>query len=90
MCYAGGVGFGGYAGYGGYVRRLRLFEIDTNEARILTWKRVEHGKTADRIDQSIIVDGGRPVPPPPPPPPAPTDQPPAQPPAVLAVQDVHE
>ncbi|PNY26160.1 Phosphatase DCR2, partial [Tolypocladium capitatum] len=39
MCYAGGVGFGGYAGYGEYVRRLRLFEVDTNNARIRTWKR---------------------------------------------------
>ncbi|KAK2603807.1 Phosphatase dcr2 [Conoideocrella luteorostrata] len=90
MCYAGGVGFGGYAGYGGYVRRLRIFEVDTNEARILTWKRVEHGKTGDRIDQQIIVDGGRPVPPPPPPP-APSDQaakPPPPPPP--PVQDVHE
>lgn len=77
MCYAGGVGFGGYAGYGGFIRRLRVFEVDTNEARILTWKRVEHGKTGDRIDQQIIVDGGRPVaPPPPPPPPAPSSEPP--------------
>ncbi|KAG6005122.1 hypothetical protein E4U54_000408 [Claviceps lovelessii] len=91
MCYAGGVGFGGYAGYGGYIRRLRVFEIDTNEARIMTWKRVEHGRTADRIDEQIIVDGGRPVPPPPPPPPAPAEQqakpPPPQPPAV---QNIHE
>ncbi|QUC21699.1 uncharacterized protein UV8b_05942 [Ustilaginoidea virens] len=88
MCYAGGVGFGGYAGYGGYVRRLRVFEVDTNEARIVTWKRVEHGKTADKVDLQIIVDGGRPVPPPPPPAPASTEQP--APPAPPAVQDVHE
>ncbi|KAK7398301.1 Phosphatase dcr2 [Neonectria punicea] len=59
MCYAGGAGFGGYAGYGGYVRRLRLFEVDMNEARISTWKRLEYGDTAARIDQQIIVDGGK-------------------------------
>lgn len=64
MCYAGGVGFGGYAGYGGYIRRLRLFEVDANEARIRTWKRVEYGNTDQRIDEQIIVDGGKPVPPP--------------------------
>ena len=88
MCYAGGVGFGGYAGYGGYVRRLRVFEIDTNEARITTWKRVEHGKTSERIDSQIIVEAGKPAAPPPPPPPAPSDKP--APPPPPPVQDVHE
>ncbi|KAI6776217.1 hypothetical protein HG530_000162 [Fusarium avenaceum] len=62
MCYAGGSGFGGYAGYGGYHRRVRLFEIDTNEARIKTWKRLESGDTASRIHPQIIVDGGKPLP----------------------------
>lgn len=62
MCYAGGSGFGGYGGYGGYHRRLRLFEVDTNEARIKTWKRLEYGDTAARIDEQIIVDGGKPQP----------------------------
>ncbi|KAK5995900.1 hypothetical protein PT974_04318 [Cladobotryum mycophilum] len=75
MCYSGGVGFGGYAGYGGYTRRIRLFEVDTEEARITTWKRLEHGDLKARIDEQIIVDGGKafiqeasPPPPPPPPP----------------------
>ncbi|KAI0378614.1 calcineurin-like phosphoesterase [Hypomontagnella monticulosa] len=63
MCYGGGAGFGGYGGYGGYVRRVRVFDIDMNEARITTYKRLEHGDTADRIDQQIIVDGGSVVPP---------------------------
>lgn len=63
MCYGGGVGFGGYAGYYNYIRRLRLFEIDTNEARITTWKRLEYGETNVRIDEQIIVDGGKPIPP---------------------------
>lgn len=61
MCYGGGVGFGGYAGYGGYHRRLRLFEIDVNEARIKTWKRLEYGDIEHRVDEQIIVDGGKPV-----------------------------
>lgn len=60
MCYAGGAGFGGYAGYNDYIRRLRVFEVDMNEARIKTWKRLEYGDTAARIDEQIIVDGGKP------------------------------
>lgn len=59
MCYAGGSGFGGYGGYGGYHRRVRVFEFDMNEARLVTWKRVEFGETGKRIDQTIIVEGGR-------------------------------
>jgi hypothetical protein len=57
LCYGGGVGFGGYGGYGGYVRRLRLFELDANEATIRTWKRLEYGDTG-KIDEQTIVDGG--------------------------------
>ncbi|OTA06998.1 phosphoesterase, putative [Trichoderma parareesei] len=75
MCYSGGIGFGGYAGYDGYIRRLRLFEVDTEEARITTWKRVEFGDNAQaRVDQQILVEAGKayfaPPPPPSPPPPA--------------------
>ncbi|KAF2000232.1 phosphoesteras-like protein [Amniculicola lignicola CBS 123094] len=62
MCYAGGSGFGGYGGWGVYHRRIRLFEIDANEARISTWKRVEYGDTAKRVDEQVIVDGGEVVP----------------------------
>lgn len=58
MCYGGGAGFGGYGGYGNFVRRVRFFDIDMNEARITTYKRLEYGDTASRIDQQIIVDGG--------------------------------
>lgn len=61
MCYGGGVGFGGYAGYNKFVRRLRVFEVDVNEAKISTWKRLEYGETTVRIDEQIIVDGGKPV-----------------------------
>lgn len=60
MCYAGGVGFGGYAGYGGYIRRVRVYEIDTNAARITTWKRLEAGPNiTERIDEQYIVDAGK-------------------------------
>ncbi|KAK4696701.1 hypothetical protein P7C71_g1260, partial [Lecanoromycetidae sp. Uapishka_2] len=59
MCYAGGSGFGGYGGYGGYHRRLRVFEFDMNEARIVTWKRIEYGETEKQLDKTIIVESGR-------------------------------
>ncbi|KIW92286.1 uncharacterized protein Z519_07270 [Cladophialophora bantiana CBS 173.52] len=62
MCYGGGAGFGGYGGYYGYHRRVRFFEMDMNEARITTWKRLEWGDEETlkrRIDEQIVVDGGR-------------------------------
>ena len=59
MCYGGGSGFGGYGGYYGYHRRIRFFDIDMNEARITTYKRLEWGETQRRIDEQIIVDGGK-------------------------------
>ena len=58
MCYGGGAGFGGYGGYGDYGRRVRFFDLDTNQARITTYKRLEYGDTESRIDEQIIVDGG--------------------------------
>ncbi|KAB8616636.1 hypothetical protein FH972_025971 [Carpinus fangiana] len=58
MCYGGGAGFGGYAGYGGYHRRVRVFEVDTNEASVRTWKRLEYGDTAARVDEQVIITGG--------------------------------
>jgi hypothetical protein len=59
MCYGGGAGFGGYGGYGGYHRRIRFFEIDTNENRITTYKRLEWGQVDERIDGQIIAEGGK-------------------------------
>ncbi|MCJ1481525.1 hypothetical protein MMC06_001684 [Schaereria dolodes] len=59
MCYAGGAGFGGYGGYGGYHRRVRVWEFDTNEARLETWKRLEWGDMALRLDERIVVEGGK-------------------------------
>lgn len=61
LCYAGGSGFGGYGGYGGFHRRVRVWEVDTNAGRIGTWKRIECcGQDVDkRIDELMVVDGGR-------------------------------
>ncbi|KAI0999624.1 hypothetical protein K3495_g8572 [Podosphaera aphanis] len=60
MCYAGGAGFGGYGGYGGFHRRIRFYEVDVNEARITTWKRVEFGiNSGGKVDEQVVVDGGR-------------------------------
>jgi hypothetical protein len=80
MCYAGGSGFGGYAGYGGFTRRVRVFEVDTNEARITTWKRLEHGDVDLRHDEQIIVDGGKPKVP------EPEEQPPEPSPSIVFPQ----
>ena len=59
MCYGGGSGFGGYGGYDNYVRRIRFFDIDMHEARIMTYKRLEWGHTEAKIDEMMVVDGGR-------------------------------
>lgn len=64
MCYAGGSGFGGYGGYGGYRRRVRVWDFDMNEARLMTWKRVEEGEgeIGERVDESILVEAGKVIP----------------------------
>lgn len=61
MCYAGGSGFGGYGGYGGYHRRMRVWEVDANAGRILTWKRVEccGEETRRKVDEVVLVEGGK-------------------------------
>lgn len=58
LCYAGGSGFGGYGGYGGYHRRVRLFEVDANNARVKTWKRLEW-EDRGPFDEQIVVDQGK-------------------------------
>lgn len=57
LCYGGGSGLGGYGGYGGYIRRMRTFEIDTNNGDIKSWKRAENEPEND-FDQQILVSGG--------------------------------
>ncbi|KAL9113398.1 MAG: hypothetical protein Q9227_002439 [Pyrenula ochraceoflavens] len=58
MCYGGGAGFGGYGRRDWYHRRIRFYDIDMNEARITTYKRLEWG-TEKRIDEQTIVDAGK-------------------------------
>jgi hypothetical protein len=60
MCYAGGSGFGGYGGYDGFQRRVRVWEVDTNAGRMMTWKRVEccGEETKKKIDEFVLVEGG--------------------------------
>lgn len=61
LCYAGGAGFGGYGSppqeYGGdgFVRRIRLFQIDSERSTLKTWKRLEWGDTESRIDEQNIT-----------------------------------
>jgi hypothetical protein len=61
LCYGGGAGFGGYGGWGGYIRRVRFFDIDMNEARIVSYKRLEAGRTEEKVDEIVLVDAGRPI-----------------------------
>ncbi|CAK4031624.1 Phosphatase DCR2 [Lecanosticta acicola] len=66
MCYAGGSGFGGYGGYGGFHRRVRVWEMDTNAGRLVTWKRVEccGAETKEKVDEITLVEGGTVIAPP--------------------------
>lgn len=57
LCYGGGSGEGGYGGYGGYVRRLRVFELDTSNGDIKSWKRTEQEPEKD-FDHQMLVSGG--------------------------------
>lgn len=57
LCYGGGSGEGGYGGYGGYVRRLRVFELDTANGDIKSWKRTEQEPEKD-FDHQMLVSGG--------------------------------
>ena len=58
LCYGGGSGFGGYCSYDGkrYHRRSRVWELDTNNGVIKTWKRVEYAE--ERVDELVLVKGG--------------------------------
>ena len=61
MCYAGASGFGGYGGYGGFHRRVRVWEVDANAGKVMTWKRVEccsEMETRERVDEVLLVEGG--------------------------------
>ncbi|KAK6201079.1 Metallo-dependent phosphatase-like protein [Scheffersomyces amazonensis] len=58
LCYGGGSGEGGYGGYGGYIRRLRIYEIDSNNAEIKSWKRTEQ-EPDQIVDTQILVTDGK-------------------------------
>lgn len=55
LCYGGGSGFGGYCSYGGkrFHRRMRVWELDTSNGSLKTWKRVEYA--VDRVDELLLV-----------------------------------
>lgn len=60
MCYAGGSGLGGYGGYNNYIRRVRLFEMDTQAERVVSYTRVEF-ETEDekgKVNEFTMVDAG--------------------------------
>ncbi|RCK55263.1 Phosphatase DCR2 [Candida viswanathii] len=57
LCYGGGSGLGGYGGYDGYIRRMRIYELDTSNGEIKTWKRTE-AEPEKKIDEQILVTNG--------------------------------
>lgn len=54
LCYGGGSGEGGYGGYGGTTRRLRIFEVDTSEATVKTYKRLETSPNEIFDEQTLV------------------------------------
>ncbi|KPM41102.1 hypothetical protein AK830_g5458 [Neonectria ditissima] len=58
LCYGGGSGFGGYCSYGKnrYHRRMRIWELDTSEESLRTWKQVEYSDK--RVDELVLVEKG--------------------------------
>ena len=57
LCYGGGAGEGGYGGYGGYIRRLRVFELNSADQRIVSWKRAENNPD-ELFDYQVMVENG--------------------------------
>ncbi|CCH41797.1 hypothetical protein BN7_1336 [Wickerhamomyces ciferrii] len=55
LCYGGAVGEGGYAGYGGTTRRLRIFQVDTGEATIKTFKKLETDPQTPFDEQTLVL-----------------------------------
>ncbi|KAF2767940.1 Metallo-dependent phosphatase, partial [Teratosphaeria nubilosa] len=58
LCHCGGSGFGGYGSHGGryYHRRMRVWELDTETAGLMTWKRVEY--VDGPVDEIVLMKGG--------------------------------
>ncbi|RPB27732.1 Metallo-dependent phosphatase [Terfezia boudieri ATCC MYA-4762] len=60
MCQSGAAGFGGYATVKGYTaqRKVRLFEVDPQGRRVVSWKR-EFGNEGVKVDEQVLVSDGR-------------------------------
>lgn len=60
MCYSGVAGFGGYATAKGYTvkRKVRLFEVDPQGRKVVSWKR-EVGNEGVKLDEQVLVSDGR-------------------------------
>lgn len=58
LCYGGSCGFGGYCSYGGqrFHRRTRIWNLDTKDGSLRTWKRVEYAD--NRVDEVLLVNNG--------------------------------
>ena len=61
LCYNGGSGYGGYCSYGEnrYHRRMRVWELNTHDGSLKTWKRMEYHE--QRIDELVLVADGESV-----------------------------
>ncbi|CEP60629.1 phosphoprotein phosphatase LALA0_S01e15346g [Lachancea lanzarotensis] len=59
LCFGGAGGEGGYAGYGGTERRIRIFELDYTERKIVSWKVLNSSPTIP-FDRQILVSDGIP------------------------------
>lgn len=57
LCYGGGAGEGGYGGYGGYIRRMRMYEIDSQTRAVRTWKRGENDPSSVFDEQDLAKEG---------------------------------
>lgn len=62
LCYGGGSGEGGYGGYDNYIRRMRIFELDSNKGEIRSWKRAQNNPEADFDFQILVSEGNAVVP----------------------------
>lgn len=60
LCHGGGAGEGGYGGYGGLIRRVRVFEFNTQSASISTFKLLRNA-TEVKVDEQTLVKSGKAV-----------------------------
>lgn len=58
LCHGGGAGEGGYGGYGGLIRRVRIFEVNTQSATISSYKLLR-GASTKKVDEQLLVQSGQ-------------------------------